>query len=215
MSTEEAYHLLLSLQPPTLYLSGKTSTGKSTFAKSLHNDLGYKVIQLDQLVHDSVIKPLGLTDRGQVFVEVYKHRTKTDWIERFVEGTRQAVTQDLAAGQRLVLEGAVANPFTLTQILQAMPGGLFFYFHPKNLKVYERNLTSRFMETTKDHEAGLPARFWKLVDPAVFSQFCKDRQLTPTLAQAIHTYAQSSQAESKARLAAFRNQFDNIHVIEI
>lgn len=215
MSIEEAYHLIQRQQPPILYFSGKTSTGKSTFAQKLQNDLGYEVIQLDQLVRQAVIEPLALKDEGQVFVEVYKHRTNLDWVERFLTAAQQAISQALRGGHRLILEGALANPQTLKQVLEAAPQSQFFYFHPSNLKTYERNLTSRFLETSETNKAGLPDHFWQLVDQQAFKQFCRDRQLTPALAQAIRTYAQGSQSESKARLAAFHDQFDNILVIEV
>jgi guanylate kinase len=215
VSIEEAYELVERQKPDVLYLSGKTSTGKSTFAKKLQADLGFRIVELDQVVRQSVIEPLGLTDEGRVFAEIYRHRAATDWLRRFLEGAKQTVAHTAKQGKGVIVEGALSNPFTLAELLATLPTATFLYFHPASLATYERNLRSRFKTSNEDHRAGLPNSFWELINPASFTQYCKDRRLTPELSQAIRRYAETAQTKSKTRLAAFQNQFDNIYVIEV
>ncbi len=215
MNIEEIYERIKTNQPKLIYISGKTSTGKSTFTKRLTNDFDYKLIELDQIVLEAVIKPLKLPDEGSVFVEVYRNRDKKEWIELFVQATRDLIKKYAQNSESLIIEGAVANPNTLQEIFDGYPKLSFIYFHPKTLDNYVRNLTNRFMVTNKLDRVGLPSAFWNLIDKSEFKQFCENRILTGSLSNAIRKYALLSQEESEKRLLLFKNYFENIEVVEV
>lgn len=214
--TIEAVRRSIDKQRPSLiHLSGKTSTGKSTLARSLHDDFGYELIEMDHYVRDIVMHPHQLPDEGKVFNEVYRERHRIDWITEFVAAVQEAVHAQIKNDQHLILDGAISNIATLQQLLSDLPPIQIIFLHPKNLSIYERNLTSRFMTATQDHNASLPRDFWKLVDHASFTRFCESRTLTPDITAAIHQYAVASQEHSTHRLSALQHAFPDLMLVEI
>lgn len=202
-------------KPQLLYISGKTCVGKSTFANKLRDALGYEIIELDKIVFDSVIAPQGLTDEKTVFVEVYKNSEKRHLIDPFVAAVKQLVATKAFQNQPIIIDGAIANVNTLAEIFDNNSTFTFAYFHPKNLDIYQRNLTSRFMLSKKNFSSGLPKRFWEFINKKDFETFCKDRILSPGLTRSIEQYARSSQKESEKRLSAFKERFNKMVVVEI
>ena len=215
MTFDEALAYSLEHKPKSIYLGGKTSTGKSTFAHRLKDSLDYHILDLDQIVFHEVVKARDLPDGGSVFVHVYKLRERLDWIHDFILAAQARIELATQQGEKLILEGAVANPETLLELLAMVPGVTFFYFHPRNLDVYERNLTNRFMLTKKNSNAGLPQQFWQLVNNRDFEQFCTDHVLTDGLKQNIHQYALVSQQDSEKRLSEQSKTISGIILINI
>jgi gluconate kinase len=215
MNLTEAYDYIAKNRPPAIHLGGKTSTGKSTFAKELCQQLGYKLIDLDSLVRSEVMEHFGLENEGNVFIEVYKNRTHVDWIEQLTTCVNAKLAEFIAAGQPVVMDGPVANPQTLQELLVPASDALLIYIHPKNLDIYERNLTSRFMLSGENNLAGLPAKFWQKIDTHEYGLFLKTRKISPSLAAAIKAYALESQISSTERLDSMRQAFDRVLVVEI
>lgn len=200
MTFDEALKFVRESQPDILYIGGKTSTGKSTFAAQLNTEMMYEVIELDKVVQSSVIIPLQISKRGEAFNEVYKRRDKPKWIQRFIEAADNEVTEAIKKDHRVIIDGAVANPRTLRELLASLPGVVFLYFHPTNLEVYERNLTNRFKSATPNHASGLPTQFWDLVDKAELQRFFESGIISAPLREAISKYARQSQESSEKRI---------------
>jgi predicted kinase len=118
MTIDDVYAHLQKTMPKVVYLSGKTSTGKSTLAQKLHTTANYQIVELDTVVVQSVIEPLALTDGGQVFVEIYKKRKQLDWIKRFIQAARQRILDHIAAGHPVIIDGAIANVETINSCWQ-------------------------------------------------------------------------------------------------
>ena len=215
MTIDEMYAVIKTHTPHLIYLSGKTSTGKSTFSRKLAQDLGYKVIELDQLVQNAVIKQFNLTDEGTAFVEVYHRRDQHLWVQEFVKATREYMDEHIQKGEHLIIEGAVANPITLSELFNGYQDPVFIYFHPDNIDSYIRNLTSRFLTTDEKNNGSLPAAFWKLIDTTEFKTFCNTRVISKKIAESIEKFALLSQEESEKRLKNFQEYFKDIQIIRI
>lgn len=181
-----------------MHLSGKTCVGKSTLADALSIKFGYNVVRLDEIVNDVVIGRFAPLDRGSVFIEVYRNRNKLDWIRLFINETQTRISTILEAGGRVMIEGAIANEETLGELFKPFAGWWFLYLHPQDMERYRANLTSRFVLTTQDFHAGLPRKFWDMVDEEEFAKFCATRQILPGIVSSIDRYASSSQHESVA-----------------
>lgn len=215
MNIEQAYDYIKLQRPELINLSGKTSTGKSTFANRLSNELGYEIIELDQVVRDSVVEAYGIEDEGQAFVDIYKDRDRLELIDSFVAATKQKFFESKSDGHPVILDGAVANPQTLKQLLDELASSVIVYLHPIDIDGYRRNITSRFMTASATSNASLPARFWQMVDAAEFTLFCESRVMTTGLQHAIAQYSLESQAESSVRLDNLRRNFDNVLAVDV
>jgi adenylate kinase family enzyme len=213
MTVNELFAAIAQQKPPVIYISGKTSTGKSTFGRRLRDELGYQVIELEAVLM-KVIREHGL-DEQSTFRAVMYDAADSPPKGHFIAATDNLISEALAEGKLLAIEGAVANADTLKRILEPAHGLRFVYFHPTDIEVYIRNLTSRFMQSGEDSYGGLPLKFWRLIDDTEFKTFCQTRELTAGLRHAIREYAAASQKESLSRLEEFRRSFDGITLVEI
>lgn len=213
MTVDEVYATIIKQRPPIIYVSGKTSTGKSTFGRKLRDNVNYHVIELEAVLIQ-IIKEHGL-DEQSTFRKVFYEPGEFEEKSLFIEATDKIISDALNSKDSVVIEGAVANVETLRRILQPATELLFLYFHPTDINVYIRNLTSRFMESSENSYGGLPLRFWQLVDEEEFKTFCQTRELSERLKNSIAQYAQDSQNESLTRLEAFKEKLGNITVAEV
>lgn len=213
MTTDGIYQVIAKQKPAVIYISGKTSTGKSTFGRKLCENLGYHVVELEAVLLE-IIKRHGF-DEQSTFRKVLHDSGEFKEKDLFLDATDHIISEALTNEKPVVIEGAVANVETLQRILQPAQGALFLYFHPGDIAIYIRNLTSRFMQSSERSYGGLPLQFWKLIDDEAFKTFCKTRELSAELKASIKQYAQNSQQESMKRLEAFRKKFKNITVIEV
>lgn len=213
MTVDEMYKDIVKQKPPVIYVSGKTSTGKSTFGRKLRDQLGYEVIELEAILLE-IVNKYGF-DEQTTFRKVLYDAEKLEAKTLFFNATDRIIANALVNNHPTVIEGAVANAWTLQRILRPAPDLLFLYFHPTNIEIYIRNLTKRFMESSEASYGGLPLKFWKLIDDEEFKNFCKTRELTESLRASIRKYALTSQNESLTRLVEFRQKFKNISVVEI
>lgn len=212
MTRDEAYALIERTKPPAVFVTGKTSTGKTAFAKRLHTTLEYQIVELDAIVLDTVVRAQPFANEADVFFQVYRGSERTDWIDAFVSGVRTKFS-GRGEGERLVIEGAVARNETLQQMFLGVKF-LFVYFHPAKLDTYTSMLRERFAHEVRSGATGLPKGFWKAVSDDDVRYFSETDVMRKSLHDAIARYAQQSQQESIERLEYFRTQFDDIVVVQ-
>ena len=213
MAVDEIYKDIIQKRPSVVYVSGKTSTGKSTFARKLQDDLGYYVIELEAVLLE-IVKGYGFEEQSTFRKVLYDSGEFAEKV-LFIEATDKVMADVINQGLPIVIESAVANVETLQRILKPASNLFFLYFHPNIADVYVRNLTNRFMQSGKESYGGLPLKFWRFIDDKEFKQFCTTRELSNDLKSSIRQYALTSQEESLTRLNEFRQKFSNIVVVEI
>lgn len=214
MTIEDAYKYVKNTKPKVVFISGKTSVGKSTFANNVRNDFKYETIELDSIVLSEIVPLSKPGDEGNVFVEVYRNRSKAEWISRFVISVKKRINELQSSGVNAIIEGALANPETIKEILAGV-GGVIIYIHPQDINTYIRNLTSRFLTSSADNNAGLPLSFWKKIPEDDFVAFQTTKQLSSAIELGIVAYAGESQRESGERLETFKEHFGNLIVVNI
>jgi hypothetical protein len=217
MNIEDAAQFVAAAKPSLLYISGKTCTGKTTFAREVATRDGYAVIALDDIVYDAVIRPLSLQAKeGHVFVSVYRTGDVPDWVDRFVIETRKHIAKYEAQKIPVLIEGSIANPDVINRILAGTPDAQTLYFHPKATSgAYLHNLLSRFKGASVETRNGLPNDFWKSINPDDFAQFCIDGIVTSSIQASIVEYCKASIKASDKRLATFKQHLKHLQVVEI
>ena len=213
MTTSELYDKIAQVPPEIIYISGKTSTGKSTFARQLHDKLGYDTVGLEEVLL-GVCKANHLNENA-TFHKVFYEDAPCEEKELYLATTDEIIKRHLQSSNRLVIEGAVSNTGMLGRVLRPAGSLPVAYFHPEDLGPYIRNLTNRFMQANKVSRGGLPSKFWQHIDENEFKTFCKNRQLTEGLENSIRHYARESQQASFARLRKLQQLFSDITVVSI
>lgn len=194
-----------------IYISGKTSTGKSTLSHKIANEHSYAIIELDEVIYSLKSKP-----NHNRFIESYIERDNTILLNEFVNTVVDLIESALKYSPGVAVEGAIANIQTFHEIFGTFKEQLsFVYIHPKNIDEYIRRLTLRFAGSELKNGNGLPGKFWNKMTSDSLNQYYKDRIITPKIHAAIESYAKESINESKERLKAFKHAFPKLHVIEI
>lgn len=200
-------------QPRLIYLSGKTCTGKTTFASYLEQH-GYKKVELDKIVMESVVVPFGVP-QGDGFRTAYRDLGPSEQVSAFIGAAKLEILKRLKESS-LVVEGAIANPRILGEVFSDnLKDFVFVYLHPVHADIYEQRILSRFIAGAKTSNTGLPKDFWALVQDSDVEEFKATDKVNAGIQTAIKTYAAKSMEESKTRLAGFQVSFPEIAVVEI
>lgn len=207
MGTDRVFNLIKAKLPKLVFVTGKTSTGKSTFAQKLHDELDYNIIELDQLVMRSVVSKEPNESVGEIFLQVYRGGERKDWIDTLVEEIRKEIVR--YGNEKIVIEGGLAHNGTLDRVFDGKDF-LFVYFHPVSKEKYISMLTERFVVGVHDGTTGLPKHFWDKVNKNVLQEYFKTGHLSEPLKDALSLYAQLSIEQSEERLKYFEDHFSNI-----
>lgn len=200
-------------KPRLIYVSGKTCTGKTTFANLLEQH-GYTKIELDKIVTDSVVIPFNLPP-ADAFLTAYRDDGPVEHTEAFISAARQDIAEKLRYSS-LVIEGAIAKTRILKEIFKdGLEEFLFIYFHPVNIEVYMDRIRSRFIAGARNNTSGLPKHFWALVQDNDLAHFMDTNTLNEGIENSIKEYAGLSMQESVARLEHLKSEFPDICVVEI
>ncbi len=198
-------------RPKLIFLTGRTSTGKTTLSKSLQKKHEYAVIELDD-----VINGLDAPEHVVKYVEVYLNREVQDLVHAFVSAVKQQITESLTNHPAVIIEGALTNIDTLKEIITPWSDSfLLVYLHPKNIDAYKERLLSRFALSNKDNDNRLPAHFWEKLSSEQVEKYYQDRVVTPEIEKAIAQCAKESAEVSDARLAKFSATFKDVLKIEV
>lgn len=212
MDIETILKKIKSDKPKVVYLSGKTCTGKTTFAGVLE-ELQYSRIELDQIVTKSIVEQYGVFP-NDAFLTAYRGEGLQEHTQAFIAAAKQEIISKMAISP-VVVEGAVAKAEILSSVFSGLSEDFFFiYFHPHNIDVYAERIKERFVNGIYTNTTGLPKRFWSLVRDADIEEFKISGHISKTLGDSILEFARTSAEESKNRLEHLMKDFPNIYTIE-
>lgn len=214
MTRDEVLQKIKYERPRIIYISGKTSTGKTTLSKDLKNFFGYSVIELGSIVSESVIKPFS-ADPVEVFITVYRDTEPKKYTSAFIKATRKAIVSQLKYSP-VVVEGAIAKTRILKEIFSGeLEDFMFIYLDPVEPRKYAERIQQRFVAGAVNNTTELPKSFWKLIDNRELEEFTKTKELTLNLLKSIDQYVALSMEESRERLKHFQENFSKINIIEV
>ncbi|MDQ5886594.1 MAG: hypothetical protein QG593_542 [Patescibacteria group bacterium] len=197
--------------PKLVFLNGKTSTGKTTLSNTLRSKYDCAVIELDEVIY-GLESPAGMNR----FLEAYQKRDHLDYVDNFVAAVKARIGEALKNHSFVIIEGAIVQSETLLEIIDDWKDSfMFIYLDIKNISVYAERLTNRFKLSNENDRNGLPNLFWDKFNPNILTQYYSDREITPTVKDAIYAYATDSIRESEVRLINFSSKFDHILKIEV
>lgn len=214
LSRNELLTYIKKTKPTLIYLSGKTSTGKTAFSNTLNHKLGYTQIEFDQIVLNSIAKYYSISNRSQAFVVVYRGTGPQIQVKSFITSARKTLLRALKNGF-VVTEGAIANPNILKRIFSdELKDFLFIYFQPVNQLIHARRIKERFIKGASDGTTRLPKTFWAGIKTDEFEQYLKTKKITPPIEKSIQNYSRIAIEDSKERLKSFQQNFPNIIVVK-
>lgn len=215
MTKDDVFKLITSDCPQIIYLSGKTSTGKSTFCKKLVDSFGYSEVELDKIVHDSVITPFNIKDIPEAFIISYRDGEPAIWREAFIKAAKNAIHETLKKGP-VIVEGAIANASTLQKVFSgAIPKPYFLYLHPTHIGDYVERITNRFINGVHDGTSALPKDFWSQLSISDIENYKLNGEQTDTLKKGIVDFAMISMEESEKRLQMLTANFPDIIIVDV
>lgn len=213
MNSIEVINEIEEQKPRAVYLSGKTCTGKTTFAKKLQG-MGYSIIELDPVVMRSVVIPFGVKP-GEGFLTAYRGMGLKEHTQAFIDAAKKEIQEKIKSSP-VVVEGAIATSQILKEVFSDNLNDFrFVYLHPVNPEVYSARIKERFIAGAATGTSGLPKHFWEMVDTIDLEHFVTTKELNAGIDKALEEYTKLSMLESKKRLELFQEEFSDIQVVEI
>jgi guanylate kinase len=213
MNAAEVANKIEEQKPRVVYLSGKTCTGKTTFANELARH-GYSIIELDPIVTRSVVVPFGVKP-GDGFLTAYRDIGSPEQTQAFIDAAKEEI-RGKAKSSPVVVEGAIATSRILKEVFSSeLSDFQFVYLHPVNGDVYSRRIKERFVTGAATGTSGLPKHFWEIVDERDLEHFVNTGEVNTGIEKAIDEYTKLSMLESSNRLKLFQEEFNDIQVVEI
>jgi guanylate kinase len=214
MTKDEVINDIKLKKPRIVYISGKTSTGKTTFSKELQT-AGYKGIELDNVVTESIVKPFNITPTTEAFMTAYRDTGPKEQVAAFIFAARENILKEITTSS-VVVDGAIARSRILKEVFSGELADFYFvYFHPTDVEEYKRRITERFIAGVHTGTTALPKNFWALISDGDVGQFKLTGVLNENLKKAIADFVSGSIEESKQRLFDFKQQFPDIYVVEV
>ncbi|MBX4192597.1 hypothetical protein KW798_03905 [Candidatus Parcubacteria bacterium] len=214
MNKEVVLEEIKNKKPRIVYISGKTCTGKTTFANDVLAQ-GYGGIELDKIVTSAVIEPFNVQPPNEGYVVAYRDIGPSEQIAAFISAVRKEIKEKLVATP-VVIDGAIARARILKEIFSDEFTDFYFvYFHPVHFDLYKERIRNRFITGVPDNSAGLPKDFWALVNKKDFDEFMQKHTLNEGLEKAIDEFTHKSMEESKHRRDHFKESFPGLHVVEV
>lgn len=204
---------ILNEYPPLIFLTGKTSSGKTYLSNRLVAK-GYQLVKLDDVIFEHVIARFGISDSNVGFA-TYRGDAPQEWMNTFIEGSRQRILSELQKGN-VVVEGALANNDMIKAIFcEELDNFIFLFLLPTDVSTYAERITKRFIFETETGKTGLPKEFYQMVSKEDVKKYISDKQIDESLKEKILRFAQWSLEESERRLDYFKSGFTDIVVVEV
>ncbi len=192
--------------PKIIYISGKTCTGKSTFARSL-KEFGYEHLELDFLVHESVKDKFNIKDNGEAF-KVYKGIAPIDWQNSFEFATHKYILEK-SKSSKIIVDAAIATPEVLKKIFSdELSYFMFIYLHPFDQNFYYQCIFERFTNDYKTKFRSFP--LWDKATPEILEDFINNGEKSEKVMKIVRDYGDNSTKISTERFELFKKVYPNI-----
>jgi AAA+ ATPase superfamily predicted ATPase len=196
-----------------IFLTGKTSTGKTTFSNKL-TSIGYQVIKLDDIIISSIYNKYNPHDISSAFA-VYKGNVPVEWAASFIQATREEINLKIKYGPVLI-EGTLANNEIIKKIFnKELQNFQFVFLLPVNVSAYTDKIRNRFVSGITSNTTYLPEEFFKTVSELDIKDYLRTMQTSDVLLRKIENFARWSMEESLRRLDYFNQSFSDIIVVEV
>jgi cytidylate kinase len=209
VSLKQAIDSISALTPKLIFLTGKSSTGKSYLSNILANKHGYKILELDAVVH-SVAKKHGVgsaPDYAAAFA-VYKGGLTQKFRDDFVADIHSFIERNPTSP--IMIEGAISSAAMVRDIFSKQYSVFsFIYLHPTDLKKYAERMMKRFKLDKKNGTRTLSIWPYTPIDVAnAPTGSSKVKQFMVKMAQA-------SKKKSDERYKYFISSNFNIYTITV
>jgi len=189
-----------ALRPQYVFVTSKSSAGKSFFSRRL---VGYKVLELDELVR-RMARISGMEEK-EAF-QVYKNSLAEPVTAAFVTEIHEFFERH--AGSPVVVEGAIADADLVRRVFSGPYAEFtFVYLYPVDTDAYVERMMKRFKEDKKNGTRRLA--IWPQVTPEIKEAACD----SPELKQFMLRMAAWSMAKAAQRYDHFeKNGLEMIRV---
>lgn len=157
--------LLITIKPRLIFLTGKSSTGKTTLSNKLKNE-GYEIIELDLIVRSLGKKyNVGSSPDYDEAFKLYKGKVSKKMTNDFIKIVRKMINSK--KDKPFVIEGAISDPSLIKKIFtKELSIFTFIYLNIKDHKKHRGRLMKRLVTDINENKKTLP--FWSEL-PSDFS----------------------------------------------
>ena len=209
LSSDGLSELVKTTLPRLIFITGKTCTGKSTFAKSIV-ELGYEHLELDFVVRESVVNKFEESKGGKAF-SVYKGEAPKEWQDSFESAAKELIVNKLAQS-KVIVDAALATPEVVGRIFSGeLADFMFAYLHPFDVAFYNEYIMARLVNDIETMGRSFP--IWDFMTAEAIDDYRRNGKNGEKIQRIVKDYAEQSIKTSVERYEKFKTVYPNILLV--
>lgn len=201
--------LVKNTQPRLIFITGKTCTGKSTFAKSVV-ELGYEHLELDFVVRESVVNKFEESKGGKAFA-VYKGEAPKEWQDAFELAANKLIVEKIESS-KVIVDAALATPEVVNRIFSgSLSEFMFVYLHPFDRGYYHEYIMERVVNDIETMGRSFP--IWDRMTAEAVDDYRRNGKGGLKIMQIVKEYGDQSIRTSEERYERFKAVYPNIILV--
>ncbi|MFA5894473.1 MAG: hypothetical protein WC851_01740 [Candidatus Shapirobacteria bacterium] len=209
ISDVELGELVKTTLPRLIFITGKTCTGKSTFAKSII-PLGYEHLELDFVVRESVVNKFEESKGGKAF-SVYKGEAPKEWQDSFEAAAKKLIVEKLTQS-KVIVDAALATPEVVGRIFSGeLADFMFVYLHPFDATFYNEYIMARLINDIETMGRSFP--IWDFMTAEAVDDYRRNGKAGEKIMRIVKEYGEQSIKTSVERYESFKSVYPNILLV--
>lgn len=209
LSGDELSELVKNSLPRLIFITGKTCTGKSTFARSIV-ELGYEHLELDFVVRESVVNKFEESKGGKAF-SVYKGEAPKDWQDSFEAAAKKLIVEKISQS-KVIVDAALATPEVVSRIFSGeLADFMFVYLHPFDVAFYYGYIMARLVNDIETMGRSFP--IWDFMTAEAVDDYRRNGSSGEKISRIVKGYGGQSIKTSEERYENFKSAYPNILLV--
>lgn len=209
LSSDGLSELVKNKLPRLIFITGKTCTGKSTFAKSIV-ELGYEHLELDFVVRESVVNKFEESKGGKAFF-VYKGDAPGEWQDSFEAAAKKLMVEKVNQS-KVIVDAALASPEVVGRIFSGeLSEFMFVYLHPFDVPFYYEYIVARVVNDIETMGRSFP--IWDFMTAEAVDDYRRNGRVGEKIQRIVEDYGEQSIKTSEERYQNFKEVYPNILLV--
>lgn len=205
-SFDEAIHRIILDKYNLIFLTAKSTIGKSYFSRKLHS-LGFIIVELDTIV-EAIMNRYHL-DRSKAF-GIYGGFAPKPYIDEFIEIVVNCIRQCHQDRTKLVIEGAIKNADIIKRIFAGQRYLFCFLIATNQKHQYQRSI-QRMIEDLETNKHTVPVTY----SVEILNDYVQHREKSPLFQHLVSHFVTETIHENLTRCQYFIDSDLDIYLIDV
>jgi adenylate kinase family enzyme len=148
------------------FITGRSSSGKTTFSKKL-KEKGFHIVEFDHIAKTQVNNIFNLTQDQSI--DIVRGKSSEEIENYFINKIHESIESALP-DQKIIVEGTISNDRVLNKIFNGkFADYTFLFLYPLHKDKYLERIKKRFISDIENNEQTLP--IWDHIDERILKEY--------------------------------------------